>query len=107
MRKRGRISSAELATVVVDAGRCMPASPPPELTDAQATIWRDVVGSLPNGWFTRAAHPILIAFCRHVCHARLLEVQIARFEPEWMRVDGGLERFDRLLAIAERETRAM
>jgi hypothetical protein len=107
MRKRGRISSAELATVVIDAGRRMPASPPPELTDAQATVWRDVVGSLPDGWFTRAAYPILVAYCRHVCRARLLEMQIAQFEPEWTRVDGGLERLDRLLAVAERETRAM
>ena len=105
--KRGRISSAELSTVVIDAGRRMPSSPPPELTDAQATVWRDVVGSLPDDWFTRAAHPILIAFCRHVCRARLLEMQIAQFEPEWTRVDGGLERLDRLLAVAERETRAM
>jgi hypothetical protein len=76
MRKRGRVSSAELATVVVDAGRCMPASPPPELTDAQATIWRNVVGSLPNDWFTRAAHPILVSYCQHVCRAQLLEKQI-------------------------------
>ena len=105
--KRGRISSAELSTVVIDAGRRMPSSPPTELTDAQATVWRDVVGSLPDDWFTRAAHPILIAFCRHACRARLLEMQIAQFEPEWMTADGGLERLDRLLAVAERETRAM
>ena len=63
MRKRGRISSAELTSVVIDAGRCIPSSPPSELTDAQATVWRDVVGSLPDNWLTRAAHPILIAFC--------------------------------------------
>jgi hypothetical protein len=106
MRQRGRRSSCELSTVI-DAGRRMPASPPPELTDAQATIWGDVVGSLPDDWFTPAAHPILAAYCQHVCRAQLLEKQIAQFEPEWTRVDGGLERFDRLLAIAERETRAM
>ena len=105
--KRGRKSSSELSTVVIDAGRCMSSPPPPELTDAQATVWRDVVGSLPGDWFTRAAHPILVAFCRHACRARLLEMQIAQFEPEWTRVDGGLERLDRLLAVAERETRAM
>ena len=107
MRKRGRISSAELTNVVIDAGRCIPSSPPSELTDAQATVWRDVIGSLSDNWLTRAAYPILIAFCRHVCRARLLEMQIARFEIEWVGVDGGLERLDRLLAIAERETRAM
>ena len=107
MRKRGRISSAELTSVVIDAGRCIPSSPPSELTDAQATVWRDVVGSLPDNWLTRAAHPILIAFCRHTCRARLVEMQIARFEIEWVGVDGGLERLDRLLAVAERETRAI
>jgi hypothetical protein len=107
MRQRGRKSSSELASVVLDVGRHMPPSPPSELTDAQATVWRDVVSSLPGDWFTRAAHPILIAFCRHVCRARLLEMQIARFEIEWIDVDGGLERLDRLLVLAERETRAI
>ena len=107
MRHRGRASTSELSTIVIGAGERTPALPPPELTDAQATVWREVVGSLPGDWFTRAAYPILIAFCRHVCRARLLEMQIARFEIEWVGVDGGLERLDRLLALAERETRAI
>ena len=107
MEQRGRKSSAELSTVVIDAGPRMPSSPPPELTDAQATVWRDVVVSLPDDWFTRAAYPILVAFCRHVCRAQVLEMQIAQFGLEWTRVEGGLERLDRLLAVAERETRAM
>ncbi|WP_194475577.1 hypothetical protein [Bradyrhizobium sp. CCBAU 53338] len=85
----------------------MPAQPPAELTDAQAMIWRDAVGSMPGNWLTRAAHPILIAYCRHACRARLLEMQIAQFEVEWTRVDGGLERLDKLFAMAERETRAI
>ena len=106
MRHRGRKSSTALSTVVIDAGRQMPAVPPAELTDAQAVVWRDVIGSLPGGWLTQAAHPILVAFCRHVCRARMLERQIARLEPEWTR-DCGLERLDRLLAVAERETRAI
>jgi len=97
----------ELSTVVIDAGRQMPTLPPAELTDAQAVVWRDVIGSLPGGWLTQAAHPILVAFCRHVCRARMLEQQIARLEPEWTRLDSGLERLDRLLAVAERETRAI
>jgi hypothetical protein len=85
----------------------MPALPPAELTDAQAVVWRDVIGSLPGGWLTQAAHPILVAFCRHVCRARMLELQIKRLEPEWTSLDCGLERLDRLLAVAERETRAI
>ena len=50
----------ELSTAVIDAGRQMPALPPAELTDAQAVVWRDVIGSLPGGWLTQAAHPILV-----------------------------------------------
>ena len=107
MRHRGRKSSVELSTVVIDAGGQMPSVPPAELTDAQAVIWRAVIGSLPGGWLTQAAHPILVAFCRHVCRARMLELQIARLEPEWTRLESGLERLDRLLAVAERETRAI
>jgi hypothetical protein len=106
MLQRGRKSS-ESSTLIIEAGERMPPSPPAELTDAQSAIWRDVISSLPGAWLTRAAHPILVAFCRHVCRARFLELQIAQFEPEWTRVDGGLERLDRLLAVAERETRAI
>ncbi|WP_338692024.1 hypothetical protein V5279_37935 [Bradyrhizobium sp. 26S5] len=105
--KSGRKSQNELATIVVGAGKRMPSPPPAELTDAQAMVWRDSVGSMPGEWLTRAAYPILIAYCRHACRARLLEMQIAKFEPEWTRVDGGLERLDKMLAMAERETRAI
>jgi hypothetical protein len=104
MRQRGRKSSAETSTLIVDTSR---QTPPAELTDAQAQVWRDVVGSLPGNWLTRAAHPILIAYCRHACRSRLLEIQIAQFELEWTRTEGGLERLDKLLAASERETRAM
>jgi hypothetical protein len=38
--------------------------------------------------------------------ARLLEAQIAHFEVEWTQVEGGLERFGKMLAMAERESRA-
>ena len=105
MRQRGRKSGVGLA-VVVDVGRKMPAKPPPELTDAQAAVWRDCVASMEADWLTRAAFPILIEYCRHVCRARLLEAQIAAFEVEWTRIESGLERFDKMLAMAERETRA-
>ncbi len=108
MAKRGRKTGGDLSTVVIDIGRQgMPPPPPSELTDAQSDIWRDVVSSLPAIWFKRAAYPILIAYCRHACRARLLELQIAQFEIEWAKVAGGIERLDKLLALSERETRAM
>jgi hypothetical protein len=93
MRQRGRKSGAVLS-VVLDVGRQLPAKPPAELSDAQAQVWRDVVGSMRPDWLTRAAFPVLIEYCRHVCRARLLEVQIAHFETEWTGVPGGLERLE-------------
>ena len=85
----------------------MPPLAPSELTDAQADVWRKVVGSMPSNFVSKGAHPILIEYCRHVCRSRLLERQIARFEMDWVKAEGGLERFDRLLNVADRETRAM
>lgn len=106
--KRGPKSAAELATtVIVDPSRRMPPKPPAELSDAQAAVWRDAVASMPGDWLTRASYPVLIEYCRHVCRARLIEEQVAHFEVEWTRVEGGLDRLDKLLAMAERETRAV
>ena len=104
MRQRGRKSSAGLA-VVVDVGRRMPAKAPAELTDAQPQVWRQVVSEMAAGWMASGAEPILVQFCRHVCRARLLEAQIARFEFETTG-PGGLERLDKMLGMADRETRA-
>jgi len=39
--------------------------------------------------------------------ARLLEAQIAHFEAEWTGIPGGVERLDKLLAMADRETKAV
>jgi hypothetical protein len=84
----------------------MPPKPPAELTDAQASVWRDVVSSMSASWLVRGGFPILVEYCRHVCRARLLEWQIQGFEAEWSAVPGGLERLDRLLAMGDRETKA-
>ena len=107
MKQSGRRSPTALATVVVDVGRRMPARPPSELTDGQAQVWRNAVSGMAGDWLSPGAQPILIEFCRHVCRARLLEAQVAQFELEWVKVEGGLERFDKLLAMAERETKAI
>ena len=107
MAKRGRKSAAELALTdvpIVDVSRHMPPPPPSELSDAQAQVWRDAASSIT--WLARGAHGILIEYCRHVCRSRLLEVQIAHFQQEWIATAGGLERLDRLLAMAEREGKA-
>ena len=106
MKQRGRKSGTLLATLV-PASRQMPPRPPTELTDAQADVWRSTVASLRGDWVSPAAFPLLTEFCRRVCRCRLLQAQIEAFELEWVKADGGLERFDRLLQMADRESKAM
>lgn len=105
MKQRGRKSDAALAACnKPESSERM--QPPPELTAAQEQVWRDVLASLPPDWIHRGAVPILVAYCRHVCRARLLEAQIEQFEVEWTKVKGGLERLKKLLDTAATETRA-
>ena len=62
---------------------------------------------MPQDWFTREHYPSLIAYCRHVCRGRWIAQQIASFVPEWLSHGGGLQRLDKLHAMAERETKLM
>jgi hypothetical protein len=105
MGSRGPRSSAELGRLTVIEVRRP--KPPAELTEAEAAIWRDVVGCMPGDWFPRSTHPILANYCRHVARAAMLAEQINRFEPEWLAAEGGPQRLNLLLAMAERETRAI
>jgi hypothetical protein len=60
---------------------------------------------MPAGWFDRSHTPILVAYCRHVARAdefeRLLRETMAPGS------DASLGEADRLLRMAERETRAL
>jgi hypothetical protein len=107
MKQRGRKSSFDLVADVAPASRRMPPKPPTELTDGQADVWRAVVCHLRGDWVPPAGFPVLVEYCRHVCRARLLQSQIEAFAVEWTSVEGGLERFDRLLSMADRETKSV
>jgi hypothetical protein len=50
---------------------------------------------------------VLTAYCRHTVRAELLAEQVRAFRVEWLAEDGGLQRLDRLLAAADRETKAI
>ena len=102
MEKKGRKPAAELAVVTTLDARRPP--PPAELNEGEATEWRAIVSRMPQDWFTRE-HAMLIAYCRHVCRGRFIAQQIAAFETEWLSVEGGLQRLDKLHAMAERETK--
>jgi hypothetical protein len=103
--QRGRKSAASLAVVRPFFQEHRPA-PPAELTPEQAEEWVAIVNAMPADWFDHAPE-LLVAHVRHVCTARLLAAQINAFDPAWLASDEGLKRYDKLLAMRERETKSM
>lgn len=105
MTKRGRRSAASLSVVQTLPGQRP--EPPRELTREQKAIWRAVVQTKPADWFTDDSHPLLVAYCRHITTARDLGATIDGFDLALLAEDEHLKRYDRLLAMRERETRAI
>lgn len=106
METRGRKSSAALNVVPLVTGAERP-PPPADLTEVEAEEWRAIVGRMPDRWFTRETHGLLAAYCRHWSNARLLAERLGEFQGVWLRSGDGLERFDRLSRVYDREVRAM
>lgn len=79
---------------------------PAHISDAEGAVWAEVINDQPAGAFTPTHAPLLELYCRHVVQARVLAEELSHFERSWLSDDDGLKRYDRLLAMAERESRA-
>ena len=106
MRKRGPKSAASLAVVPVVLEPRKP-PPPDNLKGKAAQVWRDTVETMPGGWFDRYHEPMLSAYCRHVVCAERLTAFVEAFDDGWLMEEGGIQRLDKLLAMRERESRAV
>ncbi|TIV71449.1 MAG: hypothetical protein E5V89_10100 [Mesorhizobium sp.] len=107
MTKRGRKSTAELSTVATLTRAPVAPDAPYDLSDEAAAVWRGVVDALPSDFFPPESFDTLASYCRHVVSARFLARELDRFSAEWLGVDGGIERLNKLLMMRERETRAL
>ncbi len=106
-QKRGRASVASLSIAAVSGLERRPKAPV-NLTSEQSEAWTAIVDSEPASAFkTKAAQTLLEQYVRHLSSASLLAASIDGFESAWIKDPEGLERFDRLLKMRERETRAM
>lgn len=105
MAKRGRRSAASLEITTTLAT----ASPdaPYDLGDDAATVWRTIVDSLPAGFIAGEASDTLAAHCRHVASARFISREIDRFQLDWLKLNTGIDRLNKLLAMRDREVRGM
>jgi len=102
--KRGRKSAASLETgLVVRADRL---APPKHLTDAERAVWTQVIDDQPAEAFSATHEPLLELYCRHIVNARAIADELLNFDRTWLADDDGLKRYDRLLAMSEREGRA-
>ena len=108
MAQRGRKSAAslEVATLVAPLVSGSRLVAPAILTDAEQSVWVQLINDQPADAFTPTHIPLLTQYCRHVIQAQLIADEIANFDRAWLADDDGLKRYDRLLAMQEREGRA-
>lgn len=105
MATRGRKSLVSLTTQI-NAGAVKRISPPKSLNDAELSVWHQVVDDQPASAFTATHAPLLEMYCRHVVNGRVIGDELLNFDRSWLADDTGLKRYDTLLRIAERESRA-
>lgn len=108
MAKRGRLSAASITSPSPQMGLLQEKriSAPLHCSDAEIAVWNEVVGDQPASSFTATHSPMLEMYCRHVVNGRILADELLSFERSWLADNDGLRRYDRLLAMAERESRA-
>lgn len=108
MATRGRKSAAalELSDVVAAMPSTKRLAAPFHMSDAEQSVWVEVVNDQPASAFSPTHAPLLEMYCRHVVQARILADELINFDRAWLADDDGLKRYDRLLAMSERESRA-
>ena len=104
--KRGRRSSASLSVIASQVGVSQRIKPPSYLSEAESCVWIETVNDQPAGAFTITHAPLLEMYCRHVANGRVISNKLLNFEQSWLDDDEGLKRYDTLLKLAERESRA-
>lgn len=115
MRKRGRKSAAELATITPQGlvERVQRPDAPYTLSDVEAAEWRAIVASMPADWFTRETWPLLEQYCRHSIRAWKVSMLLTQLETQkgdlevdhWLKLLGAQERESRALAMLARQMR--
>jgi len=106
MAQRGRKSAASIAVRAAPTLSDSRLPAPLHMSDAEQAVWVDVVNDQPASAFSPTHGPLLEMYCRHVVLSRVLADEILNFDRAWLADDDGLKRYDRLLAMHERESRA-
>lgn len=108
MVQRGRKSAAAVSVAGLGApiGSASRLQAPLHLSDAERAIWIEMVNDQPASAFTPTHSPMMEIYCRHIVQSRILADELMNFDRTWLARDDGLKRYDKLLAMSEREGRA-
>jgi hypothetical protein len=79
---------------------------PAHISDAERAVWVELVNDQPAEAFRTTHVPLIEMYCRHVVASRTLADEILNFDRAWLADDEGLKRYDKLLTMHERESRA-
>lgn len=99
---------SEAARLTVVAGRIGERPEPQiDLSEAEASVWRETCASEPADFFNTAALRSLLAdYCRHTATAAAITLQINQYDASSMMHPDVAKAFDRLTKIRDRETKA-
>ena len=106
MGARGRTSQASLTVASISELAKIPL-PPTNLTKDQGEIWRLVMASRSAEMIEPEAYPVLVEYCRSIVQANILAKEIEKFDSSWAADDEGLRRWDKLLAMQDRLSKAI
>lgn len=81
--------------------------PPERLTEAQAEAWRSIVATKPADWFGPDTYPLLVEYIRATEQADLLAKELEEFDPEWLRDEDGLERYEKMNRLVDAKSTSM
>lgn len=103
MKQRGRKSSASMevsniANAVIEVNQRP--SPPSDMPDDEAEVWRDVVNRMPATWFGAETLPLLVQYARHSVRSDKIAQLIIHSESLVL----DIKEYDKLLRMQQRET---
>jgi hypothetical protein len=106
MQQRGRKSVASLAVMPGNLGDRP--EPPHDTTPFQADLWRRIAASEhPDVFRSEGQRQLLLQFVRHAEAADGLAKAIDSFDQAYIATKEGLQLYDRILKLRDRETKAM
>ena len=96
---------SEAALTVASINHRVRLNPPATLTEAERGLFLQAVNSKPADYYDKSHLPLLEQYVRHLSYVQVIRDQITAMQPDWLTTEDGLKRYDKLLAMHDREGR--